>query len=88
MPDLSINGLNAIPTPSTTPETTPVPAQNSAGSLYPAASADTVENVVANAPAANVEHKDFSITKLTDAASPKLHEACSTGKHIPKVIIE
>jgi type VI protein secretion system component Hcp len=27
-------------------------------------------------------------TKTTDKASPKLFEACSSGKHIAKVIIE
>ena len=34
------------------------------------------------------EHGDYQITKYIDKASPKLVEACSTGKHIGKVKIE
>lgn len=34
------------------------------------------------------EHQDYSITKLIDKASPKLYEACSTGKHFKTVNIE
>ena len=34
------------------------------------------------------EHADYSVTKYIDKASPKLHEACSTGKHFSKVKIE
>ena len=33
-------------------------------------------------------HSEFSITKLIDAATPKLYEACATGKHIKEVTIE
>ena len=34
------------------------------------------------------KHEDFVITKYVDLASPKLYEACSSGKHIKKVVIE
>jgi type VI secretion system secreted protein Hcp len=37
---------------------------------------------------ARAEHQDYSITKYVDAASPKLYEACSNGKHIKEVTIE
>src|SRR5271170_4761406 len=33
-------------------------------------------------------HGDFSITKYLDAASPKLYEALSNGKHLSKVKVE
>lgn len=33
-------------------------------------------------------HSEFSITKLIDAATPKLYEACATGKHIKEVTID
>jgi len=33
-------------------------------------------------------HSEFSIMKLLDAATPKLYEACATGKHIKEVTIE
>jgi hypothetical protein len=33
-------------------------------------------------------HSQFSITKLLDAATPKLYEACATAKHIKEVTIE
>jgi type VI secretion system secreted protein Hcp len=33
-------------------------------------------------------HQDYSIVKYIDKASPKLYEAVSTGKHIPKVVVE
>lgn len=35
-----------------------------------------------------VQHSDFVITKLVDAASPKLLEAACKGTHIPEVTIE
>jgi type VI secretion system secreted protein Hcp len=35
-----------------------------------------------------VDHKDFSVTKLMDKASPKLYEACCTGKHLKEVSLE
>jgi len=38
--------------------------------------------------AARCDHADFSISKHVDAASPKLYELCSSGKHIPSVTIE
>lgn len=33
-------------------------------------------------------HSEFHIVKLLDVASPKLYEACFTGKHIKEVTIE
>lgn len=38
--------------------------------------------------AESVDHSEFSIVKLVDAASPKLHEAACKGTHIPEVTIE
>jgi type VI secretion system secreted protein Hcp len=35
-----------------------------------------------------VNHSEFSIVKLLDAATPKLHEAACKGTHIPEVVIE
>lgn len=35
-----------------------------------------------------VQFEEFRITKLVDAASPKLYEACCKGTHIPEVTIE
>jgi type VI secretion system secreted protein Hcp len=37
---------------------------------------------------ARSEHGDYVITKYVDKATPKLFEACSTGKHISKCKIE
>jgi type VI secretion system secreted protein Hcp len=34
------------------------------------------------------EHRDYSIVKYIDRASPKLYELCSSGKHINEVTIE
>lgn len=34
------------------------------------------------------EHGDIFITKFVDLATPKLFEACSTGKHFPKATID
>jgi type VI secretion system secreted protein Hcp len=34
------------------------------------------------------EHQDFSIVKQIDKASPKLYEACCSGKHIKEILIE
>src|SRR5271163_3527153 len=33
-------------------------------------------------------HDAFVVTKYVDKASPKLMENCSTGKHVPTVVIE
>jgi type VI secretion system secreted protein Hcp len=38
--------------------------------------------------AEEVDHSEFSIVKLLDAATPKLHEAACKGTHIPEVTIE
>jgi type VI secretion system secreted protein Hcp len=40
------------------------------------------------ATAQRVNHADFRVTKLLDRASPKLYEACCTGKHLKDVTIE
>jgi type VI secretion system secreted protein Hcp len=34
-----------------------------------------------------VQLHDFQISKYFDKASPKLFEACATGKHTPKVVV-
>lgn len=34
------------------------------------------------------DHQDFHVTKLLDAATPKLNLACSNGEHIKEVKIE
>lgn len=38
--------------------------------------------------AEEVDHSPFSIVKLLDAATPKLHEAACKGTHIPEVTVE
>jgi len=35
-----------------------------------------------------VDHSEFSIVKLLDAATPKLYEAACKGTHLPEVVIE
>lgn len=35
-----------------------------------------------------VEHSEFQIVKLLDAATPKLYEAACKGTHLPEVVIE
>ena len=40
------------------------------------------------ATAERCEHRDFAITKYLDKASPKLYDACCTGKHLKEVLIE
>jgi len=35
-----------------------------------------------------VEHSEFQIVKLLDAATPKLYEASCKGTHLPEVVIE
>jgi type VI secretion system secreted protein Hcp len=35
-----------------------------------------------------VTHSELTITKYVDAASPKLFEACSNGKHFKEVVID
>jgi type VI secretion system secreted protein Hcp len=37
---------------------------------------------------ARSQHEPFTITNQVDLASPKLYEACSSGKHIKNVTIE
>jgi type VI secretion system secreted protein Hcp len=38
--------------------------------------------------AEEVDHSEFTIVKLLDAATPKLYEAACKGTHIPEVVIE
>ena len=38
--------------------------------------------------AEEVNHKEFSIVKLLDAATPKLYEAACKGTHLPEVVVE
>lgn len=45
-------------------------------------------SATAGASAERVNHNTFDIRHLLDKASPKLYEACCTGKHIKEIIIE
>lgn len=47
-----------------------------------------VVSTAGGATAGRVEHKDFIVTKLIDKATPKIFEACNTGKHIKEVVLE
>lgn len=38
--------------------------------------------------AEEVNHSEFAIVKLLDAATPKLYEAACKGTHLPEVVIE
>ena len=38
--------------------------------------------------AEEVNHSEFCITKLVDAATPKLYEAACKGTHIPEITVE
>src|SRR5215510_12268107 len=38
--------------------------------------------------AEEVDHSEFSIVKLLDAATPKLYESACKGTHLPEVVIE
>lgn len=40
------------------------------------------------ASAERASFSDFSIVKTLDKSSPKLFEACATGRHIPTVVLE
>ena len=50
--------------------------------------ASATASSVGGASAERVNFGAFSISKLVDKATPKLFEACCTGKHIKEVIIE
>jgi type VI secretion system secreted protein Hcp len=50
--------------------------------------ASATASSVGGASAERVNFGAFAISKLVDKASPKLFEACCTGKHIKEVIIE
>ena len=50
--------------------------------------ASATASSVGGATAERVEHSPLMITKLLDKATPKLLEACCTGKHIKEVTIE
>lgn len=60
--------------------------KNYAQTLHQQASATASSS--GGATAERVNFGDFTIAKLVDKASPKLFEACCTGKHIKEVIIE
>jgi len=53
-------------------------------SQRPSASASTS----GGASAERASFTDFTVVKALDKASPKLFEACATGKHIPSVTVE
>jgi type VI secretion system secreted protein Hcp len=51
-------------------------------------SASATASSAGGATAERVNHGAFNIVHLLDLASPKLHEACCTGKHIKEIVIE
>lgn len=50
--------------------------------------ASSTASSVGGATAERVNHESFNITHLLDKASPKIYEACCTGKHIKEVVLE
>lgn len=50
--------------------------------------ASKVVSTSGGATAERVDVGDFNIAKLVDKATPKLFEACCSGKHIKEVVIE
>lgn len=48
----------------------------------------SVVSSAGGATAGRVDHQDLLIRKLVDKATPKLFEACNTGKHIKEISIE
>lgn len=50
--------------------------------------ASTTASNAGGATAERVQHKDLVVSHLLDKATPKLMEACCTGKHFKEVIIE
>jgi type VI secretion system secreted protein Hcp len=48
----------------------------------------TTKSSAGGATTGRSEHGDYTITKYIDKASPKLMEACATGKHFSKAKIE
>lgn len=50
--------------------------------------ASATASSVGGATAERVNHGTFDIVHLLDKSSPKLYEACCTGKHIREVVIE
>lgn len=50
--------------------------------------ASATASSVGGATAERVNHATFDIVHLLDKASPKIYEACCTGKHINEVVIE
>ncbi len=56
-------------------------------SALPIALSDDVLGVVCGG-TGRATFGDLSVMKVTDTASPKLYEACASGKHIPEVALE
>lgn len=50
--------------------------------------ASATASSVGGASAERVNFGPFAVSKLVDKASPKLFEACCTGKHIKEIIVE
>ena len=50
--------------------------------------ASNTASSVGGASAERVTHKTFNITHLVDKSSPKIYDACCTGKHLSEVVIE
>ncbi|SNS32448.1 type VI secretion system secreted protein Hcp [Noviherbaspirillum humi] len=50
--------------------------------------ASSTASSVGGATAERVQHGTFNFVHHLDKASPKLHDACCTGKHIKEVVVE
>lgn len=55
---------------------------------YDHAIAAILQNSAGGSVEGQIDHSDFSIVKLVDAATPKLYEAACKGTHLPEVVIE
>jgi len=55
---------------------------------YDHAIAAILQNSAGGSVTGQIEHSEFSIVKLVDAATPKLYEAACKGTHLPEVVIE
>lgn len=50
--------------------------------------ASATASTAGGATAERVQHGTFDIVHLLDKASPKLYEACCTGRHLKEVVVE
>lgn len=64
------------------------PATKSANAATANQAAQSQRDVAAGLPSGKRMHKPFVIVKEIDAASPKLYQACASGKHFPTALVE